>query len=74
MTISFLFCVLEKRINLFFKKKPKSNALQRELRAFAHSMFLDRERDTLLNNEDLDILWDALCDKGSEGTDEERVG
>lgn len=35
-------------------------------------MFLDRERDTLLNNEDLDILWDALCDKGSEGTDEER--
>ncbi|KAI8848983.1 putative rhabdomyosarcoma antigen Mu-RMS-40.6c [Chytridium lagenaria] len=42
------------------------------LKEAAHACFAERQREALLSNEDLDKLWDMLCDHSSEGKDDER--
>ncbi|KAI9363386.1 hypothetical protein DFJ73DRAFT_510557 [Zopfochytrium polystomum] len=56
----------------FFVKKPKPGPLQEAVQVAARAAFYEREKDLLLTNEDLDMLWDSLCERGTDGPDEER--
>ncbi|KAJ3220344.1 Serine/threonine-protein phosphatase 2A regulatory subunit B'' subunit gamma [Dinochytrium kinnereticum] len=46
--------------------------IPKALKDAAHACFAERQREALLSNEDLDKLWDLLCDRSSEGKDDER--
>ncbi|KAJ3414867.1 Serine/threonine-protein phosphatase 2A regulatory subunit B'' subunit gamma [Chytridiales sp. JEL 0842] len=57
----------------YFKKPtaPPSPVIQ-SFKEACFLRFLERQRQHLLLNEELDILWDNLCERATDGADEER--
>ncbi|KAJ3046412.1 Serine/threonine-protein phosphatase 2A regulatory subunit B'' subunit gamma, partial [Rhizophlyctis rosea] len=58
----------------FFKKSadPGDNPVSTALTAASYEQFLEHQTDQLLTNEELDVLWDLLCEQSSDGDDENR--
>ncbi|KND03012.1 uncharacterized protein SPPG_02083 [Spizellomyces punctatus DAOM BR117] len=56
----------------FVKKKVPSSELAQKFGEAAYAEFISFQRNSLLSNEELDILWDALLERATGETDEER--
>ncbi|KAJ3322987.1 Serine/threonine-protein phosphatase 2A regulatory subunit B'' subunit gamma [Blyttiomyces sp. JEL0837] len=52
--------------------KDPNSPLQKMVRAATVSVFMEQQRENILINEELDVLWEALCERGTEGSDEDK--
>ncbi|KAJ3029836.1 Serine/threonine-protein phosphatase 2A regulatory subunit B'' subunit gamma [Rhizophlyctis rosea] len=58
----------------YFKKTadPADDPVSAALTAASYEQFLEHQAEQLLSNEELDVLWDFLCERSSDGNDEDR--
>ncbi|TPX37226.1 hypothetical protein SmJEL517_g00852 [Synchytrium microbalum] len=54
------------------KRKGKNSAIMKCLNAATRTTFIERQRESLLTNDDFDLLWDSLNDRASGLSEDER--